>query len=132
MAFTLFTAAKITFYNLRLKCTLVKEMICVVSQGAIFTQIYQDSIAFCMILSHDTSPRVHDDINILLCNKSDVITLTLSHSYHGFTCFYRHCSYIAHTLLIHCSYITHTLLILLEHCGGEPEQADTGYYVSDG
>ena len=36
------------------------------------------------------------------------------------------------TLLIHCSYITHTLLILLEHCEGEPEQADTGYYVTDG
>ena len=105
MAFTLFTAAKITFYNLRLKCTLVKEMICVVSQGAIFTQIYQDSIAFCMILSHDTSPRAHDDINILLCNKSDVITLTLSHSYHAFTCM------LLQTLLIHCSYITHTLLI---------------------
>ena len=58
MVFTLFTAAKISFYNLRLKCTLVKEMICVVSQCTIFTQIYQDSTTFCVILPHDTSPRV--------------------------------------------------------------------------
>ena len=28
-------------------------------------------------------------------------------------------------------YITREILENVEHCGGEPEQADTGYYVTD-